>query len=95
MFVKLFFFGGIFFLVKTFCLQFFGNGEYTHRLLQGVKVLGISQLVYLFSMLPSPPLEFSKELDNIFYKFLLSHSNDRIKRRTIIGPLNMGGTKYG
>ena len=56
-----------------------------------IKVLGISQLVYLFSMLPSPPLEFFNELDNILYKFLWSNSNDRIKRRTIIGPLNMGG----
>ena len=56
-----------------------------------IKVLGISQLVYLFGMLPSPPITFFNELDHVLFKFLWNNSNDRIKRKTIIGPLDMGG----
>ena len=56
-----------------------------------IKVLGISQLVFLLNMLPSPPKEILKEIENVIFKFLWNNSKDRIKRKTIIGPLDMGG----
>ena len=56
-----------------------------------IKCLGISQIVYLFTMLPSPGNEFLKKLEQILYKFIWNDSIDRIKRATLIGPTDLGG----
>jgi len=56
-----------------------------------IKCLGISQVVYLLTMLPSPGTKFLKELEGILFNFIWNNSNDRIKRSTLIGNLDLGG----
>ena len=58
-----------------------------------VKSLGISQLVFLFSVLPKPPNNFIKELNSVIYNFIWSGKPDKISRNTIIGDYEKGGLK--
>lgn len=56
-----------------------------------IKSLGLSQLIFLLSVLPDPPSNFIKELDDVVYKFIWSGKPDKIKRNTIINDYNEGG----
>lgn len=58
-----------------------------------VKSLGLSQLIFLLSVLPDPPQEFIKELDSVVYKFIWSGRPDKIKRKTLIGNYDDGGLR--
>lgn len=56
-----------------------------------LKSMGVSQLVYLFNMLPQPGDQYMKSLENELYKFVWNEGPDRIKRDTLIGPNELGG----
>ena len=46
---------------------------------------------YVCSVVSCPP-EFVKRISNAIWKFFLDGKVEKIKRKTIIGPANMGGT---
>jgi len=56
-----------------------------------IKCLGISQVVYVLTMLPSPGGRFLKDLENILFEFIWNSGTDRIKRSTLVGKLDLGG----
>ena len=56
-----------------------------------LKCFAISQLVYILTILPMPPLSFFKDLDSIFYKFIWNNKPDKIKRTTMINRRIHGG----
>ena len=58
-----------------------------------LKSLALSQLIFLLSVLPSPPEPFMKEIDDIIYSFLWDKKPDKLSRRTIIGDYSQGGLK--
>jgi hypothetical protein len=58
-----------------------------------VKSLGLSQLIFLFSMLPKPPDSFLKELDTLVYTFIWCNKPDKVNRKTIIGDYSDGGLR--
>ena len=58
-----------------------------------VKTLAISQLVFLFQILPDPPRSFIKELETVIFRFIWAGRPDRIKRNTLIGSYEQGGLK--
>ena len=51
-----------------------------------VKSLGLSQLIYLFSVLPKPP-------ESLLFKFIWNGKPDKISRKTLIGDYMDGGLK--
>ena len=57
------------------------------------KTFAVSQLVFLFQVLPNPPKWFISELNSILYDFIWRGNPDKVKRSTIINPLNLGGLK--
>lgn len=58
-----------------------------------VKSLALSQLTYLFSVLPSPPNEFIKRLEQILFKFIWNGKPDKIKREILYCNKEDGGLK--
>ncbi len=58
-----------------------------------VKTLGLSQLIYLLSVLPKPSNEFLKDLDTVLYKFIWANKPDKVSRKTIVGDYQDGGLK--
>ena len=56
-----------------------------------VKSLGLSQFVYLFQVLPDPPVEFVKELERIIFKFIWAGKPEKIKCLTLYNPTFAGG----
>ena len=56
-----------------------------------LKCLGISQLVFLFTMLPTPGKEIIKKLETVLFNFIWNNGTERIKRCTLTGPLDLGG----
>ena len=58
-----------------------------------VKTLGLSQLVYLFQILPNPPQNIMKDLEKIIFNFIWNGKPDKIGRSTMIGTLSSGGLK--
>jgi len=56
-----------------------------------IKCLGISQVIFLLTMLPSPNPELLKNLERILYEFIWNGKADRIRRTTLIGDLDLGG----
>ena len=44
-----------------------------------IKTLALSQLTYLFSVLPSPPLDFMKKIEKLLFKFIWNDKQDRVK----------------
>ncbi|KAJ8044592.1 LINE-1 retrotransposable element ORF2 protein [Holothuria leucospilota] len=58
-----------------------------------VKTFGLSQLVYLFLVLPKPPKTFIKELDCTIFDFIWGGNPDKVKRSAIINPVSSGGLK--
>ena len=51
----------------------------------------ISQLVYIMSVLPTPPLEIFKQVDKRLYTFLWSNKTERVKRTILKNSKNVGG----
>jgi len=56
-----------------------------------IKCLGVSQVIFLLTMLPSPNPILLKTLERILYEFIWNGKADRIKRTTLIGDLDLGG----
>ena len=54
-----------------------------------IKTLAISKLVYNTSVLSTPP-DFPKQVNESCFKFIWNFKPDKIKRNTIIGPLDKG-----
>ena len=48
-----------------------------------IKSLAISQLTYLFSVLPNPPDSFLKKIEQLFFKFIWNGKQDKINRDTM------------
>ena len=57
------------------------------------KSLGISQSVFLLSVLPKPPDKFLKNLNSAIFNFIWSGKPDKISRNTIIGDYEKGCLK--
>ena len=55
-----------------------------------VKTLAISKLVYNASVLTVPP-NFAEKVNDICFKFIWNFKPDKVKRHTIIGPVDKGG----
>ena len=58
-----------------------------------VKSLALSQLVFLFTVLPDPPDHFIKELEKVIYDFIWGGTPDKIKRTTMISNICDGGLR--
>ena len=58
-----------------------------------VKTLALSQLVYLFLVLPNPPQSFIKEVQSVVADFIWSGNPDKIKRTTLFNTFDDGGLK--
>ena len=58
-----------------------------------LKSLGLSQLIFLLSVLPSPPDYFIKEIEQIVFSFIWDTKPDKVNRKTIIGDYSQGGLK--
>jgi len=56
-----------------------------------IKSLGVSQIIFLLTMLPSPDVKILKDLERILFEFIWSGKCDRIKRTTLIGEPDQGG----
>ena len=56
-----------------------------------VKTFGLSQLVYLFLVLPNPPDKFIKELESTIFNFIWSGNPDKIKRTSLMNRIEDGG----
>ena len=56
-----------------------------------LKCLGISQLVFLFTMLPTPGIDIIKTLETVLFNFIWNNGTERIKRCTLTCPLDLGG----
>jgi len=56
-----------------------------------IKCLGISQVIFLLTMLPTPDPKLLKSLEQILYEFIWNGKADRIRRTTLIGDLDLGG----
>ena len=50
-----------------------------------LKSLGLSQLIFLLSVLPKPPEGFLQEINSLMYSFIWNGKPDKISRHTIIG----------
>lgn len=55
-----------------------------------LRTLILPQVQFLFSMITIPDIT-SKQLDNIFFKYLWDNKPAKIKRSTIIAPVEQGG----
>lgn len=56
-----------------------------------IKTFALSQLVFLFQVLPNPPLNFIKNLESTLYKFIWGGKPDKVRRNTMINPIREGG----
>ena len=56
-----------------------------------IKTLLLSQLIYRFSVLPSPSPEQMKKIDHIFFNYLWNNKKHYIDKNVMINTLNEGG----
>ena len=56
-----------------------------------IKTFALSQLTFLFQVLPNPPSTFIKELETYLFRFIWAGKPDKIKRTTLINTLDQGG----
>ena len=56
-----------------------------------IKTFGISQLVYLLTVLPNPPPNYFQELNRLFYNFIWSGKPDKVKRSVLVNAKCNGG----
>ena len=54
----------------------------------------VSQLVYLMSVLPSPGVDYLKEIQSKMFKFLWNNKPEKIRRRILYLDKNAGGLKF-
>ena len=57
-----------------------------------IKTLILSQVVHLFGTTFTPKY-ILEQLDKIIFNFLLNHKPPRVKRETVIAPIDSGGLK--
>lgn len=58
-----------------------------------LKSLGVSQLIHILSVLPTPCKEYLDEINKIFFAYIWKGGKNRIRRDTLIGPYDTGGLK--
>jgi hypothetical protein len=58
-----------------------------------IKTLALPLLVQILTLLPNPPTQVMKEIQDMFYKFLWDGKPDKIKRNVIINNYEEGGLK--
>ena len=58
-----------------------------------IKTLALPMFVQCFTVLPDPPANIIKTIENIFFKFLWNGKPDKVKRNTLIGNYIDGGLK--
>jgi exonuclease III len=58
-----------------------------------VKTLIVSKLIYALNVLPTPPKEKMKEIQDSLYKFIWDDKPDKVKRETLIADYIDGGLK--
>ena len=58
-----------------------------------IETLSLPILVQILRVLPNPPVQAMKEIQDIFYKFLWDGKPDKIKRNVIINNYEEGGVK--
>ena len=58
-----------------------------------IKSLALPILIQCFTVLPDPPSHISKEIQDIFFRFLWNGKPDKVKRNTIFGNYQDGGLK--
>ena len=56
-----------------------------------LKTLAISKLIQLFTVLPSPPKQYIRDIENIFRNFLWKNKKGRISLDKLCNPIDMGG----
>ena len=56
-----------------------------------VKSFGLSQLVFLFLVLPNPPKAFIKEVESTIFDFIWGGNPDKVRRSVVINPISSGG----
>ena len=56
-----------------------------------VKSLALSQIVYLFIVLPNPPPDFIKELNQVILDFVWSNKRHKVKFSSLINDIKGGG----
>lgn len=58
-----------------------------------VKSFAVSQLAYLFQVLPTPPDYFMKEIQDVIFDFIWNGKPDKVKRSTMSNNIDKGGLK--
>jgi hypothetical protein len=58
-----------------------------------IKTFGVSQLLYLASVLPTPTQNIISKIDNHIFSFILDNKQDKIKRDVMINTFVNGGLK--
>jgi len=56
-----------------------------------IKTMVTSKVVYIMSLLPSPPLEYWETLNSMLFSFLNNGGSDKIRRKSVIGEYADGG----
>ena len=56
-----------------------------------VKTFALSQLVFLLSVLPNPPLSFLKVVEKTIFNFIWNGKPDKVRRTTLCLPTHLGG----
>ena len=56
-----------------------------------IKTFAIPLLVHLFTVLPSPPDHFFKEVNEIFFKFIWNNKPDKVKRNILCNTIKDNG----
>ncbi|KAJ8023150.1 hypothetical protein HOLleu_38251 [Holothuria leucospilota] len=58
-----------------------------------VKSFALSQLVFLFQVLPDPPESFINEVQSCIFNFIWSGNPDKVRRKTMYNEFHQGGLK--
>ena len=56
-----------------------------------IKTFAVSQLVYVLTVLPTPPVDFLQQVNRLFHKFIWNNKPDKIKRSTLLNNKQDGG----
>ena len=56
-----------------------------------IKSFALSQLVFLFMVLPNPPSNYFDELNKLFFNFIWNHKPDKVKRTVLCNTKENGG----
>lgn len=58
-----------------------------------IKTFAVSQLVYILTVLPSPPVNFLQEINRLFHKFIWDNKPDKIRRSVLLNNKQDGGLR--